>query len=120
MTNWRPPTATWSAKPVSARPWPTSWKRLKSIVERALIESQGQDIGLEHLHLAPASPTSAAAPTLEEAIGAMPLNFREAELALIERAVKKTDGNIAAASRLLGVERTKVYRRLKDAGRLKR
>ena len=98
--------------------YPGNIRELKNIVERALIESQGQDIGPGHLHLVPASPMSAAPPTLEETIEAMPLNFGEAEMALIERAMRQTGGNIAAAARLLGVERTKVYRRLKEAGRL--
>ena len=91
---------------------------MKNIVERALIESRGQDIGPEHLHLAATSVVPAQ--TVEEAIGALPLDFREVELGLMERALKEADGNISAAARLLNVERTKVYRRLKEAGRLTR
>ena len=30
----------------------------------------------------------------------------------------KTDGNVAAAARLLNVDRSKLYRRLKEAGRM--
>ena len=40
----------------------------------------------------------------------------EVELLLMERALKKTQGNIAAAARLLNLNQ--VYRRLKEAGRL--
>jgi hypothetical protein len=76
----------------------TNIRELKNIVERALIESQGQDIGPEHLPLAPVGSSSAAPPTLEEAADAMPLNFGDAELALIERAVRQTGGNIAGAA----------------------
>ncbi len=45
-----------------------------------------------------------------------PGNIRE--LKNMERALEKTYGNIAAAARLMGVDRTKIYRKLKQAGKL--
>ena len=40
-----------------------------------------------------------------------PDDFAEVEILVMERALKKTKGNIAAAARLLNVDRSKVYRR---------
>ena len=96
--------------------YPGNVRELKNIVEHALIESQGGDIGSEHLHLMAAVDPSAS--PLERALEELPYDFHEAELLLLERALKKTDGNITAAARLLNVNRIKIYRRLKEAGRL--
>jgi transcriptional regulator with PAS, ATPase and Fis domain len=42
----------------------------------------------------------------------LPLNLREAEAILISRAMEASDGNVSAAAKLLGVNRTKLYRKL--------
>ena len=44
----------------------------------------------------------------------LPLNFKQAEDFLIRRALKQTGGNIAAAARLLGTHRPRVYRFIKE------
>jgi transcriptional regulator of acetoin/glycerol metabolism len=47
----------------------------------------------------------------------LPLNLEEAENALIQRALEQTRGNVAEAARLLGVNRSRIYRRFpQDAG----
>lgn len=38
-----------------------------------------------------------------------------AEVALIQRAMAQTDGNITEAAKLLGINRTKIYRKLAQA-----
>ena len=43
-----------------------------------------------------------------------PLNLKEAEEILIGLALKKTDGNIAAASRILGTNRPRIYKHIED------
>ena len=40
----------------------------------------------------------------------MPLNLDGAALHVIERALAQTKGNVAAAARLLGTSRTRIYR----------
>ena len=64
------------------------------------------------------SPAGGAPSSLEATVADLPFNFREAEIALFERALKHAKGNVSSAARLLGVERTKVYRKLE--GRLER
>ena len=101
---------------LAAYGYPGNIRELKNIVERALIESRGGDIGAEHLHLTAAIDPDI--PPEERAMAELPYDFAEVELIMMERALKQTKGNIAAAARLLNVDRSKVYRRLKEAGRL--
>jgi len=45
----------------------------------------------------------------------LPLNLEEAENLLIQRALAQTNGNIAEAARLLGIHRTRIYRKMAQA-----
>jgi DNA-binding NtrC family response regulator len=94
--------------------YPGNVRELRNIIERALIESGGGEITPEHLaHLAPAHPASPAARAAKTQFAAgLPLNLAEAEDILIQRALQETGGNIANAARLLGVHRTRIYRKL--------
>ena len=96
--------------------FPGNVRELKNIVERALIASGGAEIRPLHLQFQTelgvengvglgAGPTS---PEVEQ----IPLNLREAELWLIKRAIAKTEGNVSEAARLLGTNRSRIYRLL--------
>ena len=89
---------------------------MKNIVERALIESGGETILPRHLHLRPAPNAApavrAADPRPRPEAAPLPLNLAEAEDVLIQRALQQTGGNIAEAARLLGIHRTRIYRKL--------
>jgi DNA-binding NtrC family response regulator len=109
-------------------PFPGNVRELKNIIERALIQSGGESIQPEHLRLPQRSPgervrtatleaTSTSAAPASPAASGLPLNLAEAEEILIARALQQTQGNIADAARLLGVHRTRIYRKLaKDGG----
>lgn len=93
--------------------FPGNVRELKNIIERALIHSRGADIQPEHLQFAwaiPSTPAPSPAPTAGGDPEAIPLNLDEAALQVIERALAKTNGNVAAAARLLGTSRTRIYR----------
>jgi len=45
-------------------------------------------------------------------VDGLPWDLEAAELVLIKRALKKTQGNVSKAAELLGVHRMKIYRRL--------
>ena len=95
--------------------FPGNVRELKNIIERALIESGGETILADHLHLlrSERAPASAADDNSRKQIAAsLPLNLAEAEDVLIQRALEETKGNIAEAARLLGVHRTRIYRKL--------
>jgi len=95
--------------------FPGNVRELKNIVERALIEAAGGEIRPEHLHIeGPGRP--AARDTPDKAgdlhLDSMPLDFAEAEVMLIRRAVDLAGGNVSEAARQLGIDRNKIYRKL--------
>ena len=91
--------------------YPGNVRELKNAIERALIESGGQAIEPPHLHLSADVAAPAAAPQAFST-DELPLNLAQAERALIDRALAQTDGNVAKAARLLGINRMKIYRKL--------
>jgi len=111
---------------LEAHEFPGNVRELKNVIERALIESGGADLKAEHLRLGPrrlaanvpqsqatASPSSAVEPPLMS-VADLPLNLEEAENLLIRRALTETGGNIAEAARRLGINRTRIYRKIGD------
>jgi len=95
--------------------FPGNVRELKNVMERALILSAGKPIKREHLQLIGGSVSVAPAPTRTSAMtGDIPLNLEAAEQALIQRALEQTNGNVAEAARLLGVNRSRIYRRFPD------
>jgi DNA-binding NtrC family response regulator len=110
---------------LEAHEFPGNVRELKNVIERALIESGGADLKAEHLRLGPrrltgkvphsqaAGPAGVAAePPL--GVADLPLNLEEAENLLIRRALAETGGNIAEAARRLGINRTRIYRKIAD------
>jgi DNA-binding NtrC family response regulator len=85
---------------LSTHPFPGNIRELKNVMERALILSGGKPVIREHLQLFQ-SPAAEA----------LPLNIDAAEQELIQRALEKTHGNVAEAARLLGIHRSRIYRR---------
>ncbi len=105
----------WSAEAMAvlgAYPFPGNIRELKNIVERALIESAGEEIQPQHLHLRTAKSPATETVIAKDFVAALPLDFQQAEVALIRRAMAETDGNITEAAKLLGINRTKIYRKL--------
>ncbi|HEY5892562.1 MAG TPA: sigma-54 dependent transcriptional regulator [Chthoniobacterales bacterium] len=96
--------------------FPGNVRELKNLIERALIESAGRDISAAHLRVAPrpksvTPPPVASSPVVPGAFE-IPLNLEQAEETLIQRALAQTGGNVTEAARLLGVNRTRIYRRM--------
>jgi DNA-binding NtrC family response regulator len=105
-----------AALALTAHSFPGNVRELKNIIERALIESGGEAIELSDLHL-PAGMASAVleaeGPAERAALpGELPFNIKAAEDVLIQRALVQTHGNIAEAARLLGIHRTRIYRKM--------
>jgi DNA-binding NtrC family response regulator len=97
--------------------FPGNVRELKNIIERALIDSDGGTIEPRHLQLlarAAPAPMAGGSPVRdrEQLAAELPLNLAAAEDLLIQRALQQTEGNIADAARLLGVHRTRIYRKL--------
>ncbi len=91
--------------------WPGNIRELKNVLERAVILSGGGDIGPEDLvfleegdddHLESDFPT--------------PHTLEELERMYYVRALEKSDGNIRAAARSLGIAKSTFYDRVKRYG----
>jgi transcriptional regulator with PAS, ATPase and Fis domain len=99
--------------------YPGNIRELKSIIERALIESGGKTIDESHLHLLneKASERSSAGTSLPAGRSAdeLPLDLETAEIELVKRALAKAEGNVSKAAQFLGINRTKVYRILSQS-----
>jgi DNA-binding NtrC family response regulator len=97
--------------------FPGNVRELKNIIERGLIESGGEAIGAEHLKLVSPLGTKVKEAVAEAVMSAstvdqLPLRLDAAEEMLIKRALAETGGNVAEAARRLGINRTRIYRRL--------
>jgi DNA-binding NtrC family response regulator len=100
--------------------FPGNVRELKNLMERALIASGGESLRREHFQvLGGVFPTASAregrAVQAAAAVADLSLNLEEAEQALIQRALEQTRGNVAEAARLLGVNRSRIYRRFPQA-----
>jgi DNA-binding NtrC family response regulator len=101
---------------LAAHSFPGNVRELRNIIERALIESGGEPIQPADLHLPPGMAMAMLAAAGEEdlanAPAELPFNIKAAEDVLIQRALAQTQGNIAEAARLLGIHRTRIYRKM--------
>lgn len=89
-------------------------RELKNVIERALIESGGQDIQPNHLHLT-SSTSHSPTQTTQKNLDDLPLNLEKAEIVLIKRALEQAGGSVTEAAKLLGTNRMKIYRKLAEA-----
>ena len=110
------PAITASAMRVLERhPFPGNVRELKNCMERALILGGGEPITEMHLRFlgAPTILNVEREPvlTMKPMLADLPLNLEAAEQALIQRALEQTGGNVVEAARLLGVNRSRIYRR---------
>lgn len=107
-----PSIATESLKLLMRHPFTGNVRELKNVIERALIESGGATILPQHLHLNVGVAPARAIPSGSTESDDLPLNLEAAEDLLIRRALAQTSGNIAEAARRLGINRTRIYRKL--------
>ncbi len=98
--------------------WPGNVRELKNMVQRLLILHRGEEATEAEVEqtLGTPAPVSSEAypPTLME----MPLRDArdQFEKAYLEHHLKRTSGNVAEVARLSGMERTHLYRKLKQLG----
>lgn len=85
--------------------WPGNVRELQHVVERAVIMSDGVQIGSEDLQLSPQKFGS----TLATPAG---LGLEEMEKAMVQKAIDKHKGNISRAASDLGLTRAALYRRI--------
>lgn len=92
---------------LAAYDFPGNIRELRNLLERALLLSAGEALTDEHFQLQPRLTPENTHAGYEP----IPLNLKQAERILMQRAMQAASGNISEAARLLGVHRTKLYRR---------
>jgi len=98
--------------------WPGNVRELRNVVERALVLGDGPELELDDLppELQLASPVTSGGGEPAFGIGRPQkiLPLAELEAQAIAAALDATGGNKARAAALLGIDRTTLYRKLKD------
>jgi DNA-binding NtrC family response regulator len=101
--------------------YPGNIRELKNLIGSALVKSDGIEIRPEHLVFASVdsdqgvSASPSAGPPSGLAPCDLPLNLAAAEKLLVARALKQSHDNISVASRMLGISRQKLYRKMEAA-----
>ena len=100
--------------------WPGNVRELENVIERALIlcsepAIRADDLDFGPVSVLPAESMTSRPPTLSAGADARPLDERlsEQEREQIIQAVETAGGNVAAAARTLGVNRSTLYYRLR-------
>ena len=110
--------------------WPGNVRELENIIERAMILAKGAPLGTSHLDFGrraqPSPLTSGSGPVVIQPVAApapagddgrsLAERLLESERKEIVAAVEKSRGNIASASRILGINRSTLYYRLRKHG----
>jgi DNA-binding NtrC family response regulator len=91
-------------------PWPGNVRELDHAVERAVLMTQAEQIGVGDLLLL-------RRPAGRERLEDLPLE--EVERVLVQKALDRHGGNVSHAAAALGLSRTALYRRLEKYGLLK-
>jgi len=92
--------------------WPGNVRQLRNVIEGLVVLSTGKVIGLKNLS---EEIRSAVAPRQVMALQ-VGMTVAEMERRLIQATLEHTDGNRAAAARILGLGRKTLYRKLRDYG----
>ena len=95
---------------LAAYAWPGNIRELRNVVERMAILTPGAVIGPESV------PAELSLPAARAAGHALHQVRAEAEREEIRRALAASGGNVSAAARALGLERTNLHKRMKALG----
>ncbi|WP_051305409.1 sigma 54-interacting transcriptional regulator [Desulfogranum mediterraneum] len=98
--------------------WPGNVRELEHVIERACVLCNGETIALKHLpeeicnwDHGPEDPPPASSPLETLAAGIKKAQQAESSAAIFE-ALQRAKGNKAEAARILGINRTTLYRRM--------
>ena len=110
-------------KAIARYPWPGNVRELQNRIQRSVIMADGRRITCEDLEIpsiagaGDAAPPIAAGTTVDVSLAGGLKEAREAlERELVNQALEKTDGNISAAAKELGVSRPTFYELMNKLG----
>jgi DNA-binding NtrC family response regulator len=87
--------------------WPGNVRELRNVVERSVLLAPDEYIDTPDLRL---NAGDARPPRLEQ------MSLEDAERALVHAALRRFEGNVAAAAEALGISRSGMYRRMEKLG----
>lgn len=93
-------------------PWPGNVRELKNVVERAVISTEGGEVGPEHLPLSTSDRTGAVL----RAATAQMLSLDRLEASYIREVLRITRGNKTEAAKILGINRKTLLEKRKRYG----
>jgi DNA-binding NtrC family response regulator len=95
-------------------PWRGNARELENVVERSLALFDSPEIGVEDLPIGPSTDVASGDATAAflRSAAERRLNLRDVEALYIDEVMKLTNGNKVHASRILGVDRKTLYRRM--------
>ncbi|HEY5682507.1 MAG TPA: sigma-54 dependent transcriptional regulator [Sulfuricaulis sp.] len=98
--------------------WPGNVRELRNMVQRLLILHRGEEVTETEVEQTLGTPASVSSDAYPPTLLERPLrDAREQfEKAYLEHHLKRTGGNVAEVARLSGMERTHLYRKLKQLG----
>ena len=95
---------------LAAHQWPGNIRELDHAVQRGVLMARCDVVSAADLGLAPSSLQQSGEAALDN------MTIEEVERILIRKALKRTGGNMKAASELLGLGRSSLYRRMEKYG----
>ncbi len=97
-------------------PWPGNVRELRNCMERAALLGGGATLQADDLELTPPPTSASLTPFVPSAGASMPfedLSLRSVEEAVIRHVLLESGGNRSQAARVLGVNRTTLYNKLR-------
>lgn len=96
-------------------PWMGNVRELENLVERMVVLSDGEILGLDDI---PANIKNSSSPNgdLWFSLPAAPINLEDVERAIIREALRRHDGNQSQASKYLGITRSALIYRMQKYG----
>ena len=98
--------------------WPGNVRELRNVVQRLLILHRGEEVAEGEVEQTLGAPSPVSSQSYPPALLEMPLRDArdQFEKAYLEHHLKRTGGNVAEVARMSGMERTHLYRKLKQLG----
>jgi two-component system nitrogen regulation response regulator NtrX len=99
--------------------WTGNVRELRNLMERLTILCQSPKVGLDELRvvgLVDWGDQTWEAPPLGDGDAALRATLRDVEQRIIERTLQEESGNVARTARRLGLERSHLYRKLRELG----
>jgi two-component system response regulator HydG len=93
---------------LKSHPWPGNIRELEHAIEKAVILSESAVISQILLSTGPMSSHKQSVPDT--------LNLEENERIVIEKALREEHGNVSAAAKILGINRSTLYQKMKKYG----